>query len=907
MDRLSIGGALQRYKRFFLLGDPGSGKTTVLRHIARAYAQREQTKRRYPRGMLTPILVRLADWAGQLQLNDAVDIGSAALAQMSLFDDTECASWLKDQIKDQEILVLLDGLDEVADPEAKGIVIDRIRSLVEQCPKASFIVTSRIVGFERPNLGKPFDVLALSPLSEDTVRQFAEHWFAYRHGHEPTYTCADCGRRQTRLRDALRDHHKIRPMTANPMMLTILLLLLEAGASLPQRRWELYDRICEAFLFSWEQKKRGALSSAPERLVDLEDREVLWILESLALEMQRKDWTLVSRWWLAHHISTFLRDELNYDMDRARPDADTIIWSLEERSAILKERGPEQYGFSHLAFQEYFAARAMLADANPIGTLHPYIYHPRWREVVRLVTAQLARRKATDLIRIMLDDPDPIGRFLNRGLLLVLDCLADGAPLHDVGLLRRIEEQTAELGGSKWLGIAYRALGSLTLLRDTRLDSLARRIVAAMLDKAAHALDESDQKYLLWWAASKGFLDFPKPEEVLNVSDKQDGYPITEKEVRIQGKPFTTLTMRAPERIDKAWSRALINQLTGDVSPGVRAACARELGRFVERRAPMVRDALFGALEGEGDAFVRETIVRTLAPVADRPEVKGLLLAHLESDLSSDVRGECAEALAIEAAKSPGTQAKLTQVLDSDASIEVRMGAARGLAKAAYKSHKVLELLRGTLIDRKQPDWVRASCLWALEDSLPSMSDGSELLSTLLACGQHSVVARIAAILVSRYAGTGKIPWDTLPTAAAEKLLVSLDATCAHTLDALVALVEGRELRRLGIPREARIARALASVKDKIKVSFIFGSTARHEQEPDSDIDLMIIGDTSLEEVAQSLRSAEQELGKQINAVLYSEGEWRKRSREGNPFVKELLESEKIFVFGGEGELRSMG
>ncbi|MFQ5906667.1 MAG: HEAT repeat domain-containing protein, partial [bacterium] len=429
----------------------------------------------------------------------------------------------------------------------------------------------------------------------------------------------------------------------------------------------------------------------------------------------------------------------------------------------------------------------------------------------------------------------------------------------------------------------------------------------ARLNKAVDALDQSEYKCLLWWAASKEFIDFPEAEGGGDGSAEQDGRAITEKEIHIEGKSFTTLTMRIPDRTDKAWGKALVRQLTADDSPRVRAACAIELGRFVERSGSMARDALLSALDGEEDAFVRETIARTLTPVADRPAVRDRLLAHLKNDPSDDVRGECAEALAIEAVESPRVHAALTRILDSQASPEVRMGAARGLAEAAKKSSDTLERLRAKLSDPEEYDWVRASCLWALEDVLPSMSDGRDLLSKLLASNKQSVVARVAATLVSRYVRAGKMRWDNLLTRAAENVLISLDAPCPHALDALVGLVEARELRRLGIPREARIARALASVKDKIKVSFVFGSTARHEQDSDSDIDLMIIGNTSLEEVAPSLRLAEQELGKQINAVLYSEGEWRKRTRVGNPFVKEVLEGKKIFVFGGESELEAMG
>ena len=907
MDGLTIGGALQRCKRFFLLGDPGTGKTTASRHIARSYAQRRQAKNGYPNKAVTPILVRLADWADQLQADETADLLGAALGQMSLFDAIESAEWLKEQVQNQKVLVLLDGLDEVADPKVRGSMLDKIRSFVEAYPKANYVVTSRIVGFEKPNLGKRFDVLRLMPLTTKATRQFARQWFAFRHKHDFKRTCVDCTRHLARLQQSLEGHPQIRAIAANPMMLTILLLLFEAGTSLPQRRWDLYRRISEAFLSSWEEKKRGALNSAPDRLMDLENREVLWILESLAWEMQRRDWTLASRWWLSHHVSSFLREELGYGLEKARREADTLIWSLRERSTVLKERGPERYGFSHLAFQEYFAARAALAETDPIAAIRPFIYHPRWREVVRLVAAQLNRRKATDLLRVVLDDPDPTGRFLERGLLLSLACLADGAFVHDTDLLGEMGEKAVRLGKSKWLGIAREALESLALLRDTRLGAFASGTVTGMLRTAQEVLDESEHKHLLWWAATEGFIDFPEPEAVADDSGEQDPRPVTERQIIIEGKTFHTLKVRIPDRISPKWGRAVVVQLGQDPSPRVRAACARELGRFVETRPSTVRDALVEALVSEKDPSVRETIAGTLAPVADRPKMRDGLLERLKDDPSGDVRGECARALEVEACNAPSVRRTLAGILDSQASPKVRSGAARGLAGAAGKDRDTLLRLRARLGDPEEHDRVRACSLWALEDVLPTLPDGSRVLRELVDSGQGSVVARVAAILVSRYAKTDKVRWEDLPTRSAEQLLVSLENPCPHALDALVSLVETRELKNLGIPREARIARALSSFQDRIRLSFVFGSTARREQRSDSDIDLIIIGNASLEDVAPGLREVEQELGKQVNAVIYSEEEWRERSHEGNPFVKEVVEGEKLFVLGGENELAAMG
>ena len=136
--------------------------------------------------------------------------------------------------------------------------------------------------------------------------------------------------------------------------------------------------------------------------------------------------------------------------------------------------------------------------------------------------------------------------------------------------------------------------------------------------------------------------------------------------------------------------------------------------------------------------------------------------------------------------------------------------------------------------------------------------------------------------------------------------LISVKNPCQHSLEALRALVDSRELRKLGIPREARIKRAMSDLEDRIRVMFIFGSSARGKQSLDSDIDLMILGNVSLKELSRKLKQAEQELGKQVNAVIYSEGEWRKRCEQRDDFVMNVLKDKKIFVLGDNYELAAM-
>jgi len=67
-----------------------------------------------------------------------------------------------------------------------------------------------------------------------------------------------------------------------------------------------------------------------------------------------------------------------------------------------------------------------------------------------------------------------------------------------------------------------------------------------------------------------------------------------------------------------------------------------------------------------------------------------------------------------------------------------------------------------------------------------------------------------------------------------------------------------------------RLRSALSPLSDHIEQAFIFGSIARHEDKPSSDIDLFVVGNVDLFELNAALAIAEKELGRPIHSNLYT-------------------------------------
>jgi predicted nucleotidyltransferase len=101
---------------------------------------------------------------------------------------------------------------------------------------------------------------------------------------------------------------------------------------------------------------------------------------------------------------------------------------------------------------------------------------------------------------------------------------------------------------------------------------------------------------------------------------------------------------------------------------------------------------------------------------------------------------------------------------------------------------------------------------------------------------------------------------------------------------------------------------ALTPYRQFITSAFVYGSIAKGKDTANSDIDVMIIGEgLAYSEVFSALQQAEKHLGRPVNPNLMAVGDWAKKVKAKSSFVTKILNQPKLFVFGNEDELRSLG
>jgi predicted nucleotidyltransferase len=90
----------------------------------------------------------------------------------------------------------------------------------------------------------------------------------------------------------------------------------------------------------------------------------------------------------------------------------------------------------------------------------------------------------------------------------------------------------------------------------------------------------------------------------------------------------------------------------------------------------------------------------------------------------------------------------------------------------------------------------------------------------------------------------------------------------------------------------------------KIDYLLIFGSTASGVDTPESDIDLMIIGDIPELELIEAVNETEKNVERELNYILWTRDEFEKKIKEKNHLLIDVAENPIIMLRGSEDEFR---
>ncbi|MFM7600526.1 MAG: NACHT domain-containing protein, partial [Pseudanabaena sp.] len=285
-------------------------------------------------------------------------------------------------------LILLDGLDEVKKEDDRRVKQD-IDQFSRDWLKNRFAITCRIAA--REYQFEKFTEVEVADFDDGQIETFVNNWFRERDESKAE-----------RLLERLKGNKPVKELAKSPLLLTLLCLVFGERNDFPPKRSELYKEGLEVLMKKWDAKRNIEREVIYKHLSPQNKEDMLG---QIAFNTFVNGEYFFRQEDLQRQIKDYICNlpEASADPEALRLDSEVVLKAIEHHHGLLVERARNIYSFSHLTFQEYFAAREIERERH-FERLIENIANPRWKEVFYL-TAEMLRR-SDDFLLMMKDRID---------------------------------------------------------------------------------------------------------------------------------------------------------------------------------------------------------------------------------------------------------------------------------------------------------------------------------------------------------------------------------------------------------------------------------------------------------------------------------------------------------------------
>ena len=391
-----------RFPRAIILGDPGFGKTWLLRYearrLARAGAQGLRARTVALNDLILPIFVRLSEVN---QRDDSMEDTLVALAGTGYSEAFR--RFVRARLSTPHCALLLDAWDESAGgdtpppgqplayrPHHRQRLGQRLAAFARQWPHPRLLLTSRIVGYTASPVP---EMPELELLAFDTryIAAFARVWFG-DDDNDDTPTRAQA------FLALVREQPRVRGLARIPLMLVLLCRTYqETPQGFPTRRVDLYQRCLRGLLRDWQRDQdKWHGDQGTGEMSDAYVDAVMELLQAVACTLFSEGYEQFSESLLRRTIKAWL-DSVEQTHELAERNPTLLIAELKGNGVLItagSRRGAPLL-FLHRTFQEYLTACALARQAHMEGweAIAPLIdkraWVPAWQEVLVLLAGTL--------------------------------------------------------------------------------------------------------------------------------------------------------------------------------------------------------------------------------------------------------------------------------------------------------------------------------------------------------------------------------------------------------------------------------------------------------------------------------------------------------------------------------------
>jgi len=347
---------LDKEPKIVLLGDPGAGKTTVLRAIVLKLTEAaQQNLQQGKTSFRIPIYIKLSALTPGKRIEGLVLSGFQSYGLTQLETENDIRQFLQGHRSDiapkVRFTFIMDSLNEMKGEEADAI----LSQFIQTYPQHQFILACRLQDYVSI---KDFKTIRLQTLTRHDIEVFLTNYLGKARGKKVA-------------REIYSDRQLI-DLAQTPLALYMFAQITRQGAdSLPKNRGVLFEKFTDNLLeridSEWWKLFGRSRSKTPLPL-----RKVILAQLGLAMQQERV-FTYPKKRWLqliAQQIALYKK------IDTERIFKRINYSTLEDIHEEIKFSGLIRYNsnseqtkieFAHQTYQEFFAALALRSQAQPLG------------------------------------------------------------------------------------------------------------------------------------------------------------------------------------------------------------------------------------------------------------------------------------------------------------------------------------------------------------------------------------------------------------------------------------------------------------------------------------------------------------------------------------------------------------
>ena len=369
-----------------VFGGPGIGKSTFLRKIGLEALKGNQGSYLHN---LTPVLLELKNLKLKNLKEIEIDIQAFIEKEFKICGFPNVEKSIRKKLEKGELLILLDGLDEVPSDNINDVVKE-IQDFVDLYDKNRFVISCRTA---LQNKFNRFTNIEIVEFDDQQIKSFINNWFSFelKENNRTGQNCWELLQKE--------EYQCAKELCQTPLLLTFLCVIYQKKQSFPTDRSILYQEALEILLEEWAehnglQKNR----SIDKKLnINLSVKIEKLLLSKIAYDNFLEDKLFFRKEDIVNQIEYNLQETLNFSQN---PDGNKVLKTIEIEQGILVERARSEYSFSHLTFQEYLTAQYIYDNDLIEEVVKNHVTEKRWKEVF-LLSAGLMRGETDKLLLAM--------------------------------------------------------------------------------------------------------------------------------------------------------------------------------------------------------------------------------------------------------------------------------------------------------------------------------------------------------------------------------------------------------------------------------------------------------------------------------------------------------------------------